>query len=70
MKSFLDNYDLSSVHINFIRDEEVTILKQNKFLIRTSKQFIWENQNYNNFDDFLNSLNARKRKMINKNESE
>ena len=66
MKSFLDNYDLSSVHVNFINDEEVKILKKNKFLIRTSKQFIWENQNYNNFDDFLNSLNARKRKMITK----
>ena len=66
IKSLLNMYDISSAHINFIEDPDIGILQDNDFIKRNSKQFIWDNQNYKNFDEFLHSLNARKRKMINK----
>ena len=43
---------------------EADFLKQSGFLIRHSRQYHWYNQNYETFDDFLSSLNSRKRKMI------
>ena len=64
IKSLLDTNEISSAHINFIEDGELGILEKNNFIKRNSKQFIWDNQNYKNFNKFLNSLNARKRKMI------
>ncbi len=66
IKSLLDNYNISSAHINFIEGDELNILQKNNFIKRTSKQFIWDNNNYRDFDDFISTLNARKRKMINK----
>ena len=35
-------------------------------MIREGLQFHWHNQNYNNFDDFLDKLTSRKRKNIRK----
>jgi len=55
--------NISSVHFNFINnpsewkyDEEI--------MIREGIQFHWENNNYENFDDFLFTLSSRKRKQI------
>lgn len=57
---------LSSLHINFIEPSLVPLLEDEQFLIRSDTQFQWENQGYETFDDFLSSLQSRKRKAIKK----
>jgi len=57
---------LSSLHINFIEPELVPLFEDEQFLIRSDTQFHWENQNFESFDDFLASLQSRKRKAIKK----
>ena len=57
---------LSSLHINFIEPNLVPLLEDEQFLIRSDTQFQWENQGYETFDDFLSSLQSRKRKAIRK----
>ncbi len=57
---------LSSLHINFIEAELIPVLEAERFLIRSDTQFHWENQGHETFDDFLGSLQSRKRKAIKK----
>ena len=42
------------------------ILEENGWLKRTGLQYHWENFNYGNFNEFLNTLKRSKRKMINR----
>ena len=62
----ITNNKFSSTHITFCTKEESSILSRNKFLTRIGEQFHWQNNNYNDFNDFLNSLTSRKRKSITK----
>lgn len=55
---------LSSLHITFCTAEESQIGAQLGLMPRISQQFHWENDNYGDFNAFLNSLSARKRKNI------
>lgn len=57
---------LSSLHLNFIEDDLIPVLEEQKFLIRHDTQFHWTNQGFDTFDDFLASLQSRKRKAIKK----
>ena len=61
-----EEHDVSSLHITFAEKQEWEELGKLGLLQRQGQQFHWQNQNYSNFDDFLDSLNARKRKMIRK----
>jgi predicted N-acyltransferase len=58
--------NVSSVHVTFPRQEEFERLGEAGFLQRIGRQFHWENRGYGSFDDFLASLNSRKRKSIRK----
>ncbi len=55
---------LSSVHVNFIDEEQMARLTDCGFLRRNDRQFFWRNDGYGTFDDFLAALSARKRKAI------
>ena len=55
---------VSSLHVTFPTEAEWQRFGRAKFLQRVGRQFHWENQGYQSFDDFLNALNARKRKQI------
>lgn len=57
---------VSSLHITFLPPSQSNLLAQIGFLRRTDQQFHWHNQGYRDFDDFLDSLASRKRKMIRK----
>lgn len=57
---------LSSVHVNFIPEDDAKDLADFGFLHRTGIQFHWPNDNYASFDDFLARLTSRKRKAIKK----
>src|SRR6202522_185386 len=54
----------SSVHVTFAREAEWNFLAEHGFLQRNDQQFHWHNQGYQNFDDFLATLNSRHRKAI------
>jgi len=59
--------DLSSLHITFCtEDEALALAGKHGLLHRITQQFHWENRSYASFDDFLNDLSSRKRKMIRK----
>ena len=64
--SAVRHFGVSSLHVNFCREDEWNTLGQAGFLQRTDQQFHWFNEGYDDFDDFLNHLASRKRKAIRK----
>ena len=62
----LNEYQLSSAHINFLPEQDAKLLANNGWLHRTGIQYHWHNQDFANFDAFLASLSSRKRKNIRK----
>jgi predicted N-acyltransferase len=57
---------LSSAHITFLTDEEAVLAERRGWLRRHGLQFHWFNHGYSSFDDFLERMASRKRKMIRK----
>lgn len=66
MLKIAKQHGVSSLHLTFLTKEEWKRLGNLSFMQRTSSQFHWENKNYRDFDDFLDSLISRKRKSIKK----
>ena len=57
--------NVSSLHFNFIKNPSKW--KKNKeIMIRSGIQFHWKNNDYKNFNQFLDTLSSRKRKIIKK----
>ncbi|MBT4806177.1 MAG: N-acetyltransferase, partial [Acidiferrobacteraceae bacterium] len=54
----------SSVHCLFCTDADLSPLTANGFVRRESYQFHWRNDDYRDFDDFLQKLSSKKRKNI------
>ena len=54
----------SSTHILFHTKDEASVLSNAGFLLRQGIQFHWQNQGYANFEEFLVSLDRKKRKNI------
>lgn len=59
-------HKVSSLHITFPLEEEWSELGDMGMIQRQGQQFHWRNDGYETFDDFLDTLNSRKRKMIRK----
>lgn len=57
---------LSSLHVTFCTEDEVSSGTAMGLLHRTGQQFHWDNRGYDSFDAFLNDLSSRKRKNIRK----
>lgn len=55
---------VSSLHWLFLNDEDRRRLRQAGLFERTGYQFHWHNRGWADFDDFLASLSAKKRKNI------
>lgn len=63
---------LSSWHCNFVADEDLPVLQsrtgshpaQACLLPRFDWQFHWQNQNFQNFEEFLSTLRSKKRKNM------
>ncbi|WP_018410703.1 GNAT family N-acetyltransferase [Methyloversatilis thermotolerans] len=55
---------VSSAHLLFPDAESLDAVSRAGMLLRTSVQFHWHNHGYRDFDDFLASLSASKRKKI------
>lgn len=56
--------EVSSTHVLFPPEEEAQQLREAGFLLRSGVQFHWLNNGYRSFDDFLATLEQKKRKNI------
>jgi predicted N-acyltransferase len=61
-----DRMGVSSLHITFPTFEQWSEMGEAGLLLRKDQQFIWRNDGYGTFDDFLAALSSRKRKNIRK----
>ncbi len=55
---------VSSLHVNFPTEREWTAMGGAGMLRRQDMQFIWRNEGYRTFDDFLAALSSNRRKTI------
>lgn len=55
---------VSSLHILFPHDADRELLQRSGFMLREGMQFHWQNQGFDTFEAFLNSMNHDKRKKI------
>ena len=60
-----DNH-LSSLHVNFVTEEEGSAFGEAGMLIRLDQQFHWRDEGYGDFDGFLAALSSAKRKNLRK----
>lgn len=61
---FQTSAGLSSTHVLYLPEHEAALLGRNDFLLRSNVQFHWLNNGYQSFDDFLDTLDRKKRKNI------
>jgi uncharacterized protein len=66
LEALRERVDASSIHATFLTDQDKATFEKHDYLMRTDQQFHWQNAGYDQFDDFLNALSSRKRKMIRK----
>lgn len=57
---------MSSVHINFLPAEDLPSATEQEYAPRAGLQFHWSNPGYRDFEDFLATLSANRRKSIRK----
>ncbi len=58
-----DANGVSSVHATFVPDDEAELAQAAGWLVRHDTQFHWHNRGYANFEDYLQSLSSRHRKI-------
>ncbi|HRD77795.1 MAG TPA: GNAT family N-acetyltransferase, partial [Hyphomicrobiaceae bacterium] len=61
---------VSSLHVTFLDEAQAERIAGEGYLLRTGRQFHWQNRDYRSFDDFLASLASRKRKAVRKERAE
>ena len=59
----LDN-ELSSVHVDFCRQDELPALEDAGYLVRIGIQYHWHNHDYTSFDDYLADFRSKRRNQI------
>jgi len=66
IEKLMVNENLSSIHYVFSsHDDEINHLFKNRgWANRKTIQYVWDNESYSNFDDFLKILRSEKRKKI------
>ncbi len=61
---FSKQYQMSGTHFLFTNESENKILSELNYKIRDSLQYHWHNQQYEAFEDYLESLKKNRRKTI------
>jgi len=64
LKEVVRRLDISSAHITFVPEDEMSVFDTDGYLHRTDKQFHFINEGYANHDEFLETLASRKRKAL------
>jgi len=62
--TLVDRLGLSSLHVNFPTRDEWTAMGEAGLLRRQDMQYVWRNDGYRSFDDFLAALSSSRRKTI------
>ncbi|MBR8458136.1 N-acetyltransferase [Burkholderia dolosa] len=62
--AFAEQSDVSSLHVLFPTGDEARLLESMGMMLREGVQFHWVNNGYRDFDDFLGTLEQKKRKNI------
>ncbi|MFA4940578.1 GNAT family N-acetyltransferase [Brevundimonas sp.] len=62
--TLVERLGVSSLHVNFPTEPEWSAIGEAGLLPRQDIQFIWRNNGYRTFDDFLAALSANRRKTI------
>ncbi|HEF5155639.1 acetyltransferase domain protein [Burkholderia multivorans] len=62
--AFAEQSDASSLHVLFPTGDEARLLESMGMMLREGVQFHWVNDGYRHFDDFLGTLEQKKRKNI------
>ncbi len=62
--TLVERLGVSSLHVNFPTEPEWSAMAESGLLPRQDIQFIWRNNGYRTFDDFLAALSANRRKTI------
>ncbi|MBU9402292.1 GNAT family N-acetyltransferase [Burkholderia multivorans] len=62
--AFAEQSDTSSLHVLFPTGDEARLLESMGMMLREGVQFHWVNDGYRHFDDFLGTLEQKKRKNI------
>jgi len=55
---------VSSLHVNFPTEAEAEVMTEAGLMPRLDVQYVWTNQGYATFDDFLAALSSHRRKTI------
>lgn len=66
LKEVTRQIGLSSAHITFLPDDEISVFETDGYLHRTDQQFHFINEGYADHDAFLETLASRKRKGLKK----
>jgi predicted N-acyltransferase len=66
IRALTERLDVSSAHVTFAPEADVSALEDAGFLLRTDQQFHFFSEGYSSYDDFLASLASRKRKALKK----
>ncbi|MGN6764191.1 MAG: GNAT family N-acetyltransferase [Rhizobiaceae bacterium] len=66
VKVLTERLGVSSAHVTFAMEADVSALEDAGFLLRMDQQFHFINEGYSSYDDFLASLASRKRKALKK----
>lgn len=61
---FCDRNGISGCHFLYVDPEWKPVLERHGFLSWLHHSFIWQNQGYQTFDDYLNAFNANQRRNI------
>ncbi|WP_295218374.1 GNAT family N-acetyltransferase [uncultured Brevundimonas sp.] len=62
--TLVERLGVSSLHVNFPTESDWSAMTEADLLPRQDIQFIWRNNGYRTFDDFLAALSANRRKTI------
>lgn len=64
VESVMQKHALSSAHVLFPDEVDAALLAEAGWMKRSGVQFRWQNEGYQTFEDFLQSLSHNKRKRI------
>jgi len=64
LQAVSEKFGVSSIHLNFVNQQQWQTLGELGWLQRTHKQYHWLNKGYADFEDFLADLSSKKRKNI------
>jgi predicted N-acyltransferase len=61
--TYADQRGISSVHATFVPESEATLAAEAEWLLRTDTQYHWHNAGFASFDEYLETMSSRHRKI-------